>query len=376
MAKQLKERVQTGTDENGKPIYKWATGFTKQELLMNAAKLLCECGEVAPQEKPAASKHLFKEYAQNWFDVFKKPTVRPLTAQTYAQQLEKHLYPVFGEMFIEDITPAHIQTHLNNLQHLAQESQQKQINVLRMVFDMAIEDGFITHNPVKSKKVHLTNHTRKEREPLERDEMLATIAKIPQVTSITERCFIAIQALHAMRPCEVLGLKWEDVDLERGIIRIRRNVTHPTRNLAVVGDTKTLLSKRDIAISQIARPYIEDAAARSVSRHHFLFGGAQPLSYTQHRTLMRHISKQMGMQGITGYTFRHTIITDVYEETHDANIAAAVAGHSKTTITMNRYAHARRDSAVKGIKALDEAYHEPLCPREARFGGQGHQGAG
>ena len=123
-----------------------------------------------------------------------------------------------------------------------------------------------------------------------------------------------------------------------------------------MGDTKTLLSKRDIAISQIARPYIEEAAAQATSKQHFVFGGAQPLSYTQHRTLMRHISKQMDMQGITGYTFRHTIITDVYEETHDANIAAAVAGHSKTTITMNRYAHARRDSAVKGIKALDEAY--------------------
>jgi len=357
MAKQLKERVQTGTDENGKPIYKWATGLTKQELLLSAAKLLCECGELTPQEKPASSKHLFKEYAQNWFDVFKKPTVRPLTAQTYVQQLEKHLYPVFGDMFIEDITPVDIQTHLNNLQHLAQESQQKQMNVLRMVFDMAIEDGFITLNPVKSKKVHLTNHTRKEREPLERSEMLGTIAKIPQVADVTDRCFIAIQALHAMRPCEVMGLKWEDIDLERGIIRIRRNVTHPTRNLAVVGDTKTQLSKRDVAISQIARPYIEEAAAQAASRHHFLFGGAQPLSYTQHRQLMRRISKQMDIKGITGYTFRHTIITDVYEETHDANIAAAVAGHSKTTITMNRYAHARRDSAVRGIKALDEAYN-------------------
>ena len=38
-------------------------------------------------------------------------------------------------------------------------------------------------------------------------------------------------------------------------------------------------------------------------------------------------------------------------------IIAAVAGHSKTTITMNRYAHARRDSAVRGIKELDEAYN-------------------
>ena len=58
----------------------------------------------------------------------------------------------------------------------------------------------------------------------------------------------------------------------------------------------------------------------------------------------------------TGYTFRRTIITDIYEETHDANIASAVAGHGKTTITMNRYSRARQDAAVKGIKALDEVY--------------------
>ena len=42
--------------------------------------------------------------------------------------------------------------------------------------------------------------------------------------------FIAIQALHAMRPCEVLGLKWEDIDLNKGVIHIRRNVVHPKRN--------------------------------------------------------------------------------------------------------------------------------------------------
>ncbi len=65
-----------------------------------------------------------------------------------------------------------------------------------------------------------------------------------------------------------------------------------------------------------------------------MFAGAEPLTYTQHRRWMSRISKQMNLQGITGYTFRHTIITDVDEVTHDANIAAAVAGHSKTSITI------------------------------------------
>ena len=105
MSKQIKERVQVGTDPNGKPIYKWATGSTRQEVLIRAAKLLCEGGGISFENTQTADKHLFKDYAQYWFDVFKRPTVRPLTAQTYLQQLEKYLYPAFGDRFVEDITP-------------------------------------------------------------------------------------------------------------------------------------------------------------------------------------------------------------------------------------------------------------------------------
>ncbi len=329
--------------------------MNKRELLVSIAKVLCESG-LMDEKPPAKGKHPFREYASKWFEVFKKPTVRPLTAQNYAQQLEKHLYPAFGEMFTEDITPEQVQEYLNARQHLAQETQQKQMNVLRMILDMAVEDGLIQRNPVKSKKVHLTNSHKTEREPLGRAEMLQTLAKIPNVKTVTDRCFIAIQALHGMRPCEVLGLKWADIDLEQGIIHIRRNVTHPMRNLPIVGDPKTKLSKRDIGISQIALPYIQEAKKKAVRESDFLFGGTEPLSYTQHRQMMRRISKQMDMKGITGYTFRHTVITDIYEATHDANIASAVAGHSKTSITMNRYAHARKHSAEQGIHALDEAY--------------------
>ena len=258
MSKQLKERVQIGTDDFGKPIYKWASGTNKQELFLSVAKLLFESGQMGAKP-PSKEKHPFREYAQHWFKVFKEPAVRPLTARSYAQQLDGHLYPAFGEMFIEDITPENIQKHLDHCKHLAQESQQKQMNVMRMIMDMAVEDGFIPLNPVKSQKVHLTNSVKTEREPLTREEMRNILRKIPQVEKVEDRCFIAIQALHAMRPCEVLGLKWQDIDLNKQVIHIQRNMVHPTRNLPVVGDTKTKLSKRVLAISRIALPYIREA---------------------------------------------------------------------------------------------------------------------
>ena len=143
----------------------------------------------------------------------------------------------------------------------------------------------------------------------------------------------------------------------RGVIHIRRNVVHPTRNRPVVGDTKTKLSKRVLTISQIALPYIQEAERRAGERSDFVFGGREPLSYTQHRQMMHRISNQMNIKGITGYTFRHTVITDIYETTHDANIASAVAGHSKTSITMNHYSHTRQDAIRKGIDALNKTYN-------------------
>ena len=156
-----------------------------------------------------------------------------------------------------------VQEYLNARRHLAQEAQQKQMNVLRMMLDMAVEDGIIALNPVKSKKVHLTSSLKTEREPLARD-----------------------------------------------------------------------------------------AKQKAGSRSDFLFGEAEPFTYTQHRQMMRRICDQMEVKGVTGYTFRHTIITDICEATHDANIASAVAGHSKTSITMNRYSRARQDAAKQGMRAI------------------------
>ena len=40
MAKRIRERVQIGTDINGKPIYEWATGYSRQEVFFNAAAIL------------------------------------------------------------------------------------------------------------------------------------------------------------------------------------------------------------------------------------------------------------------------------------------------------------------------------------------------
>ena len=65
MAKQLKERVRIGTDDAGKPIYKWATGYTKQDLFLSIAALLA-----APQKKESAP--LFGEFLIHYVQTYQR----------------------------------------------------------------------------------------------------------------------------------------------------------------------------------------------------------------------------------------------------------------------------------------------------------------
>lgn len=359
MAKRYKERVQIGVNADGTPIYNWATGATTQEMLLNAASMLRDAGILPQPATDDARKHLFKPYAERWFETFKRPTIEENTAVTYSRQMNNHLFPAFGALYIEDITPEDIQAFFNERAGLAKDTQQKHKNLLRMIFDSAVEDGIITTNPAKSRKVKLTGRAFEERQPLSREAMQDVIASIPHVVDITDRCFIALQALHGMRPCEVLGLQWGDISLQKNEIHIQRDVVHPHRHHPIVTGTKTPKSNRTIPISAIALPYILEAAKLAQADEHpdhFVFGGEQPITYCKHRNMMKRVCKQMGISQVTGYTFRHTVLTDIYENTHDANIAAAVAGHSKTSMTMDRYAHARQDSSRRGISALDMAY--------------------
>lgn len=63
MAKRICERVQIGTDVNGKPIYEWVTGYSRQEVFLNAAAILQKYGQIegGPQKEPPKTPY-FEAY--------------------------------------------------------------------------------------------------------------------------------------------------------------------------------------------------------------------------------------------------------------------------------------------------------------------------
>jgi len=314
----------------------WICGDSEQEYADNIIRIAM--GDIPSTPPAEPEKHNFRDYAQNWFEVFSKPSVEEVTAITYERQLKRHINPVIGGMNIEEITPANVQEIFNRMGNVAKDTKNKVQMVLNMVFQQALEDDLIRKNPLKSKSIRITGRNSQYTEPYTVEQMQFIVKNIGIVKKPMDRAYLAIQALHPLSLEEVLGLKGADVNEQH--IYIRRAVTHPDRNQPVIKDTKETVRMRRIDLVQQITQHLPDTMPND-----FIFGGKEPLSYTQVRRMCERIQKDIGFEDkITPIRFRTTVLTDMYDQTKDVKQTQAAAGHAKPTMTMERYARGRMNN--------------------------------
>lgn len=234
-----------------------------------------------------------------------------------------HLLPAFDGLAVEEITTDEVQRLFNGMTG-AKATKDKARMVLNQILDAAVEDKLITANPLKSKRVKITGKASKATVPYSVEQMRYIVQHIQDVKKPLDRAYLALQALHPLRLEEVLGLRGEDVDAGGMEIHVCRAVTHPTRNMPEVKDTKTDSSRRTIGLSSLAVQYLPNCALGL-----YLFGGDKPLSYTQVRRMCDRIKKDTGFsENITPIRFRTTVLTDLYDQTKDIKLAQQAAGHT------------------------------------------------
>ena len=326
---------------NGKK--RWIHANTEQEYVDKLAKLL----DGSADNKP---KHSFEEYAWNWYNTYSAPNVETATAITYKRQLTLHLLPFFEGVAVEDIRTDDVQRLFNGMNG-AKATKQKAKQVLNMIMDTALEEGLIPQNPLKSKHLKITGAASKFTNTYTVEQMQYLVSHLDTVQTPMDRAYLAIQALHPLRLEEVLGLKWEDVDMNNMVLHIRRAVTHPTRNQPEVKKLKTEASERDIGLSNIAVTYLVRGASSD-----FVFGGVKPLSYQQVKRMCRRIQADTGFtEKITPIRFRTTVLTDLYDQSHDIKLAQHAAGHTTSAMTLERYVKGRSNTSIV-TAAIDRIY--------------------
>ena len=325
----------------------WVTADTEQEYANKIARLSGAHPEIRKQG------HKFADYAYRWFEFFAKPNVEEVTAITYKRQLDNHIVPVLGDRNIEDITVLDVQTVFNGMGPVSRETKNKVKTVLNQIFKMAEEDRLIAYNPLHSTTLRIKGASSVSTEPYSVSEMRFFASRMDMIEEPEDRAWFALSISLPLRPEEVLGLRWKDIDEQRRILHVRSTITHPDRNQPEFKEyTKTESSARELVIAEWLLSYLPERG-RPLD---FVIGGSIPLSYTRVRRMRERIARQISYDGvITPRRFRTTVATDISDMTHDLKLVQRMLGHATPQMTLKHYDKGR-STAIDAADAIRKCY--------------------
>ena len=362
MAKQLKESVMIGEDKQGKPIYKWATGYTKHDLHLSIARIVAEAGlmgDVVLSDEPAKRRvPTVKEFIRKvYFPVF-VDRLAPTTAESYRQMIQLNIVPFLGDKRLDEVNVATIQQFYDWMASAGERGRQKNLNeksiervagLASRVFKVAKEMGVIEDTPFKSTLLSIRAEKAGHHKPLPDSEIERIKRKIPLLENRDERIYMAFLVYTGMRPEEIRGIRWEDIHLDQGYGVVNCAVTYPTNSKPHIGKPKTEHSERIILLTSTMRALLVQVEQEKG----FVCGGEQPWCYSRAMRTYRRAFKHLGIIGFCSYDFRTTFATQLKESGMASSAIADLMGHADTRMVETIYARRRKEGVMKYLSALE-----------------------
>ncbi len=309
------------------------------------------------------------DYADDWLRRQRARGLRPATIVSYEGTVDVHLRPAFGEARIGAITRSMIDAYVTAKREtgtkrgkgkkrvpLSSTTIAYSLRILKAILEDSVEHGHLTENPAARVAPPWSNRD-------ERDEMrFLTPAEIARLLDASEEPYRTLYevAVHTgMRRGELLGLRWRDVDLQRGLIHVRRSLGRMKDGDAWVvreAPLKTRASRRTIDLSPtlvqtlLAFPAGDDPARDYVFRSQT--GG--PLDPDNvDRAFKPHLALAGLPEEIRFHDLRHTHASLLIAAGVHPKAIQARLGHTSITTTLNRYGHLMPDAFAGVGERLD-----------------------
>ena len=304
------------------------------------------------------------EYLDRWLADSVADTVRQTTFERYEQIVRVHIRPVLGTLKVKNLTPSHVRgLYRQKLEAGLSARTVQYVHVtLHKALKQAVADGLIPRNPTDS--VRPAQVRKEEIRPLtpEQVKMLFETAKGDRLETL-----YVLAITTGLRQGELLGLKWEDVDLGAGTLQVRRTLT-TAKGGPVLSTPKTKGSRRTVKLSQTAlgalRSHLErqlgeiDQAGSEWSENGLIFASetGEPLDrryLTTHR--FKPLLKRTGLPQIRFHDLRHTCATILLSQNVNPKVVSEMLGHASIAITLDTYSHVLPNMQESAAAAMEDA---------------------
>jgi integrase len=303
----------------------------------------------------APSATTLNEAAVAWLDGAKNGIVRtrsgdkykPSAIRSYESSLKRRLLPDFGGARLADIQRVDLQDLADRLlaQGLDASTIRNTLMPLRAIFRRAVARGEIGTNPTRELELPAV-HGKRDRiaSPDEAAKLLAGLLE-------GDRTLWAVAFYGGLRLGELRALRWEDVDLPAGVIRVERAWDQQEGIIA----TKSRAGRRTVPIASVLRAFLVEHKLKSGKADGFVFGRTSEQPFNPSSVWLRADTawKNAKLAPIGLHEARHTFASFMIAAGVNAKALATYMGHSSVTTTFDRYGHLMPGNESEAAALLD-----------------------
>src|ERR687897_212096 len=231
--------VYTAEGRKRKTVY----GKTRAEVAAKLAKALSDREGGLTFD---ANNMKLDDYLRLWLTDSVRVSVRTATYEGYARQVRNHLTPTLGPIKLRTLTPAHLRgLYRDKLDSGLSPGTVQYIHVtIHKALKQALNDGLVPRNVAEAAK---PQHVRREEiQPLT-PEQTKRLVEFVSEDPLEALYVLAVTA--GLRQGELLGLKWEDIALDRGLLQVRRTLSSTKGGEPVFSDPKTARGRRSVKLT-------------------------------------------------------------------------------------------------------------------------------
>lgn len=171
-----------------------------------------------------------------------------------------------------------------------------------------------------------------------------------------------------LRQGEALGLRWSDVDLDEGVLHVRRALQRQPDGALKLAEPKTARSRRAVPLPPSAVDALRDRRLLQEEEEErtgglwanrlglvFTTSVGTPIHPRNDLRSFRAITERGGLRRVRLHDLRHTTATLLLAQGVPARVVMEILGHSQISVTLNTYSHVAPELARATTVRIQEA---------------------
>ena len=321
-----------------------------------------------------APRQTLAQFLTDWLENSQKQSVRPRTYERYEELVRLHIAPALGRYELQKLSAQHLQAFYakKSEEGLSATTINHFHNVLHKALDTAVKWNLVARNVCDL--VSPPRRKRFEVHPL-------TLEQVRKLLSVVDghemEALFKLALATGLRRGELMGLKWQDINFDAGVLQVRRILSRvPTKMPGkgyVEAEPKTQKSRRSVVIAPFALEALKKHQIRQLEAKLKVGSAWQEHDYVFCTSIGTHLNPtrdmldqfkalllKAGLPDIRFHDVRHSAATLLLSVGVHPKVVQEILGHSQISITMDVYSHVLPGMQQDAMSRLNDALKEGI----------------